>query len=33
MDDAARFDLAVRNIVGKRITYKKLTGKEGETAF
>jgi transposase-like protein len=33
MDDAARFDLAVRNIVGKRITYKELTGKEGETAF
>lgn len=31
MDDAARFDLAVRNIVGKRLTYKELTGKEGET--
>ena len=31
MDDAARFDLALRNVVGKRITYKELTGKEGET--
>jgi len=31
MDDAARFDLALRNLVGKRITYKELTGKEGET--
>lgn len=31
--DADRFDLAVRNLVGKRITYKELTGKEGETAF
>jgi transposase-like protein len=30
--DADRFDLALRNIVGKRITYKELTGKEGETA-
>lgn len=30
-DDAARFDLALRNIVGKRLTYKELTGKEGET--
>jgi transposase-like protein len=32
MDDFARFDLALRNVVGKRITYKELTGKEGETA-
>jgi len=31
MDDAARFDLALRNLVGKRLTYKELTGKEGET--
>jgi hypothetical protein len=27
--DSDRFDLAVRQIVGKRITYKELTGKEG----
>jgi transposase-like protein len=33
LDDADRFDLAVRQIVGKRIMYKELTGKEGETAF
>lgn len=32
MDDAARFDLALRNVVGKKISYKELTGKEGETA-
>ncbi|MFZ0799058.1 MAG: IS1595 family transposase [Terriglobales bacterium] len=31
MDDAARFDLALRNLVGKRLTYKELTGKEDET--
>jgi hypothetical protein len=31
MNDYDRFDLAVRNVVGKRITYKELTGKEGET--
>jgi hypothetical protein len=31
MNDFARFDLALRNVVGKRITYKELTGKEGET--
>jgi hypothetical protein len=31
MDDFARFDLALRNLVGKRLTYKELTGKEGET--
>lgn len=30
--DADRFDLAVRNLVGRRLTYKELTGKEGETA-
>ena len=26
--DADRFDLVLRNLVGKRITYKELTGKE-----
>lgn len=31
-NDADRFDLVLRNLVGKRITYKELTGKEGETA-
>jgi len=31
MDDLARFDLALRNLVGKRLTYKELAGKEGET--
>ena len=31
MDDFARFDLALRNVVGKRITYKELTGKGEET--
>jgi hypothetical protein len=25
--------LAVSNIVGKRVTYKELTGKEGEAGF
>ena len=33
LTDADRFDLAVRNLVGRRLTYKELTGKEGETAF
>jgi transposase-like protein len=33
MNDFDRFSLAVSNIVGKRVTYKELTGKEGETAF
>jgi transposase-like protein len=28
MNDADRFDLVLRNLVGKRITYKQLTGKE-----
>jgi transposase-like protein len=32
MTDAERFDLAIRQIVGKRLTYKELTGKVGETA-
>jgi transposase-like protein len=30
-NDADRFDMVLRNLVGKRITYKELTGKEGET--
>jgi transposase-like protein len=33
MTDADRFSLAVNNIVGKRVTYRELTGKEAETAF
>jgi transposase-like protein len=32
MNDGDRFDLAVRQIVGKRLTFDQLTGKEGETA-
>ena len=31
MDDAARFDIGVREIVGKRLTYAELTGKVPET--
>ncbi len=31
LTDAERFDLAVRHIVGKRLTYKELTGKVPET--
>jgi transposase-like protein len=30
LDDSDRFDLAVRQIVGKRLTYAELTGKTGE---
>ena len=30
--DGDRFDLAVRQIVGKRLTFDELTGKVGETA-
>jgi transposase-like protein len=33
MNDFDRFSLAVSNIVGKRVTYKELTGKEAETPF
>jgi hypothetical protein len=33
MTDADRFSLAVSNIVGKRVTYKELTGKEEEAGF
>jgi hypothetical protein len=32
MNDWDRFDLAVSQIVGKRLTYAELTGKVGETA-
>ncbi len=32
MTDGDRFDLAIRQIVGKRLTYAELTGKVGETA-
>jgi len=32
LNDADRFSLAVSQIVGKRLTYKELTGKVGETA-
>ena len=31
LTDADRFDLAIRNLVGRRLTYNELTGKEGET--
>jgi hypothetical protein len=31
MNDRDRFDLAVSGIVGKRVTYKELTGKVGGT--
>ena len=33
MNDFDRFDLAVSQIVGKRLTYAELTGKVGETAL
>jgi transposase-like protein len=33
LNDADRFTLAVSQIVGRRITYRELTGKVGETAF
>jgi hypothetical protein len=32
LNDADRFALAVSQIAGKRLTYKELTGKGGETA-
>jgi hypothetical protein len=32
LKDADRFDLAVRQIVGKRLTWDRLTGKSGERA-
>lgn len=33
LDDSDRFMLALSQIVGKRLTYAKLTGKEGEASF
>jgi hypothetical protein len=33
LDDADRFVLALSQIAGRRLTYKELTGKVGETAF
>ena len=33
LDDAGRFDLAVSQIVGKRLTFAELTGKAGETSI
>ena len=33
LTDSDRFDLAVRQIVGKRVTYKELTGKEPAQSF
>lgn len=33
LNDADRFILAVSQVAGKRLTYKELTGKVGETAF
>jgi len=33
MTDSDRFDLAVSQIVGKRLTYAEVTGKVGETSF
>jgi transposase-like protein len=33
MNDSDRFDLAVRQIVGKRLTWAEVTGKVGETAL
>jgi len=33
MNDGDRFKLAMSQIIGKRLTYTELTGKEGETSF
>jgi transposase-like protein len=33
LNDSDRFDLAVRQIVGKRLTFASLTGKDGETTI
>lgn len=30
LSDGARFDMAVRQVVGKRLTWDKLTGKDGQ---
>ena len=32
LNDADRFNLAVSQIIGKRLTYAEVTGKVGETA-
>lgn len=32
MNDGDRFNIVVREIVGKRLTWDQLTGKEGENA-
>jgi hypothetical protein len=33
MNDSQRFTCLMRRVVGRRLTYKELTGKEGETPF
>jgi hypothetical protein len=33
MKDAERFNLALSQIAGKRLTFKEVTGKVGETPF
>jgi len=33
MTDAERFNVVLSGVAGRRLTYEKLTGKEGETAF
>jgi len=33
ISDAGRFDLAMSDIMGKRLTFAELTGKDGETSF
>ena len=33
LNDSDRFDAAIRQIVGKRLTYSELTGKERQAAF
>jgi hypothetical protein len=31
MNDSQRFNFVMRHVVGRRLPYKELTGKEGET--
>jgi hypothetical protein len=33
LNDAQRFELALSQIAGKRLTFAEVTGKVGETAF
>jgi len=33
LNDAERFDLAVSQIIGKRLTYKELTGHQDDEPF